>query len=408
LDPWYDRAAAARILGRLAAPGLFAPAELGGARRIGYTASALTPEPGARLTLSQRLYLERFMAPCRPDQVISATHRITWTDSEGIPNTGHYGPSQLGPIVPIVAREAVLALWRGLAANTRLAQAALELSDNDFDVLAATTTDQEPMEIFRIGVEAAGRALTQHALIAHHIPFRDPAVFASRWHRSGMFATVASSWYWELQASTHRRGMIPVALERDSGPRVRYTAASVELLAAMKRRTVDDAHETMRRAMTEEGLTAAQAVRKYHTDLDLISRQYALLEPGTQPRCLALTPNAEAGRRVTVLSTAADALVRAFLRLLDLVEIRQVPAVAPAEDPTVTDADRRFHVPDMNCKHCRTTIAAVLESHGVEVADINLVTKEIVAQFDTLRSRDTAFGAIRDAGYTVIGDGGPA
>jgi copper chaperone CopZ len=408
LDPQYDRSAAARILGTLAASGLFAATELGAARRIGYTASALTPEPGARLTLSQRLYLERFMAPCGPDHITSATHRMTWTDSEGIPNTGHYGPSELGPIVPIAAREAVLALWRGLAANTRLAQAALELSDDDLDVLAATTTDQEPMEIFRIGVEAAGRALTQHALIAHHTSFRTPAVFASQWHRSGMFATVASSWYWELQASTYRRGMIPVALERDSDIRMRYTAQSGELLAAMKRRTIDDAHETMRRAMTVEGLTAAQAVRKYHTDLDLISRQYALLEPGTQPRCLALTPNTEAGRRVTVLSMAADALVAAFLRLLDLVEIRQVPAVSPAEDGTITDADRRFHVPDMNCKHCRITIAAVLESHGVEVADINLVTKQVVAQFDTLGIRETAFAAIRDAGYTVIGDGGPA
>lgn len=415
-DRDYDRVAASRVLAELAAPGLFTAGlepgaeAIGGSRRIEYTASAMAAEPGSHLTLSQRMYLERFMQPCRPEQVTSATHRITWTDSDGIPNTGHYGSGPHGPLVPIVVRETVLALWRDLAANARLTDAALDLSDADFATLAATTTDQEPMEIFRIGIEATGRALAQHALVAHHVrpsatgPQDAAARFARAMRGSGLFASVAHTWFWELQASTYRRGMIPAALEQAADGRLRYSADTVAVLAAMKQQTVTDAHETMRRAIEVEGLTAAQAVHKYHTDLDLISKQYALMDPDTQPRCLAWMPNVVDGRRVSVLSMAVDAFVATFVRMLDLVEIAEVPAVEPAADAVAGEADRRFHVPDMNCRHCRVTITAVLESHGVEVADISLVTKQVVARFDTIHQRDNAFAAIRDSGYTVVTD----
>ncbi|NUS42547.1 MAG: heavy-metal-associated domain-containing protein [Mycobacteriaceae bacterium] len=406
-DGHYDRAAASGVLARLAAPGLFAsgaaPADdvLGPPRLIRYVAHPLSPEPGSALTLSQRLYLERFMRPCRPDQITSATHRITWTDSDGVPCTGHYGPSSLGPVVPIAAREALLALWRGLAANTRLGEAALDLSDDDMDVLAATTTDTEPVEIFRIGFEAAARALAQHALLAHRVGHDDPAAFAEALHRSGVFATVAATWYWELQASTFRRGMVPVTLERNGSGVLRYSADTAALLAAMKRTTIAEAQETMRRAVDEEGLSPDRAVRKYHTELDLVAKQYALLDPGTAPRCLALMSHTVDGRLVTVLPTAVEALVSTFTRMLGLVNVEEVAsAAAPAAAESV--GAQTFHVPDMNCKHCRVTITAVLEAEGAEVGDISLVTKQVVARFDTPAQRDAAFAAIRDSGYTVV------
>jgi len=56
----------------------------------------------------------------------------------------------------------------------------------------------------------------------------------------------------------------------------------------------------------------------------------------------------------------------------------------------------------MNCKHCRATISGLLESMGSPVAEIDLVTKRIVAGFPTVSARELAFDAIRDAGYTVV------
>src|SRR5690348_4202823 len=113
----YDRPSASRILGGIAAAGLFgaAPDRPRPAARIPYTSEPLAPEPGSHLTAPQLDYLHSAMRPCRPEQVSSATERIGWTDSAGLANVGHCGPSQLGPVVPIAVREAVLALWERLA-----------------------------------------------------------------------------------------------------------------------------------------------------------------------------------------------------------------------------------------------------------------------------------------------------
>ena len=366
----------------------------------------MAAEPGSHLTLSQRLYLQRFMRPGEPHHVSSATYRITWTDSDGVLNTGHYGPSELGPIVPIVVRETTLALWRDLAANRRLADAVRQLSDADFNVLAATTTDHEPAEIFRIGIEATGRALAQHALIAHHTPHQTASTFAEAMRDSRMFATVAATWFWELQASTYRRGMIPAAMTIAGDGAIGYTVDTVNLLVAMKQQTIDDAQEVMRRATEEEGLTVAQAVQKYHTNLDLVSKQYALMDPDTPPRCLANMANTIDGSRVRILPGVADTFVRVFLRMLDIVDIRVADTADDSDrGPSTGEGEQRFHVPDMNCRHCRVTISAVLESLGVEVVDVNLVNRQVVARFGSIGQRDRAFAAVRDSGYTVIADG---
>jgi len=403
----YDRVGASAVLAELAFPGLFAadggPVEevfLGGARRIGYRLTPLAAAPGSHLTPAQQRYLSSFMKPCPADLVISATHRVTWNDSDGIPNVAHAGPSRLGPAVPIVAREATLALWRALAADDALAARVARLGDDARRVLAATTTDQEPGEIFRIGIEATARALIQHACIAGQTPYRGPAEFARGLRDSGIFAVVASTWYWELQASTFRRGMIPVSFAAGPGGTVRYPAEVSAMLRAMKDATIAQAHAVMTRATSQEGLSTWRAVQKYHHELDVIAKQYALLGQGEQPRCLGQMTHTIDGQRFSVQPGVVAAYVETFAALLDLVEITQIPG---AGDEEITDpAERTFHVPDMNCKHCRATISGLLESMGSPVAEIDLVTKRIVAGFPTVSARELAFDAIRDAGYTVV------
>ena len=113
----YDRVAASGVLASLAFPGLFSRAGavdavfLGGRRRVGYRATPLIAAPGSHLTSAQQGYLTSFMQPCPAGLVTSAIQRVTWNDSDGIPNVAHAGPSSLGVVVPIVARETTLALW---------------------------------------------------------------------------------------------------------------------------------------------------------------------------------------------------------------------------------------------------------------------------------------------------------
>ncbi|RJO73449.1 copper chaperone [Nocardia panacis] len=401
----YDRRGASRVLAALAEPGLFATPKTGGPRRIEYTATALRTEPDSHLTLSQRLYLERFMRPCRAYQVTSATHRLTWTDGDGIPNTGHYRADGLGPLVPIAARETVLALWHALAANTGLTQRIGALGDREHAVLAATTTDHEPLEIFRVGIEAAGRALAQHALLARQTPYRSAAEFASGLRESGIFAAVATRWYWELQASTYRRGMIPVTLATQPDGTVRYTAESVATLRAMKDATIAEAHTVMRRALRVEGLGVAAAIAKYHEDLDLISRQYALLPSSTRPACLAAMPHHLGGAHYSILPAVVDHFVALFVEIAAGCEIVSAPVdFDELSDDSADPDDQIFYVPDMTCKHCVRTITSVLESMGIRVREIDLLSKRVVAEFRSPRNRARAFEAIRDGGYNPVAD----
>lgn len=402
--PHYDRRAASEVLARLAAPGLFAAVETTEPMRITFRATALQHEVGSHLTQSQRMYLERFMRPCRPEQVTSASHRITWTDSAGVPNTGYFRTAGAGPALAVVAREAVLALWRSLA-DAGLGERAASLTAHDHTVLTAITTDRDPHEIFRVGVEAAGRTLVQHGLIADDTPYRGITELAGGLRDSGIFAAVATRWFWELQASTFRRGMIPVRLASQPDGSVRYTAESIATLRAMKDATITDARAVMRRATTEEGLDIEAAVAKYHDDLDLISRQYALLAPGTRPTCLAAAPRTVDGAAVQVLATVVDEFVDVVAALADTVEVVEV-----VEDTTVVELDDSrgddgvFSVPDMSCRHCVRTITALLESMGVPVVEIDLEAKRVVAGIRSPRNRFRVFEALRDGGYNPVDD----
>lgn len=402
-EPRYDRATASRILADLATPGVFGTDIAITPHRIEYSATPLRPEDGERLTLSQRLYLEQFMRPCTPDDVTSATHRITWTDSTGVPCVGHHGPSALGPVVPLAVRETNLVLWAQLAADKRLARDVAALTADDRAVLTGTTTDHEPIEIIRIGIEATGRALAQHSLVA---PGGTPADFARAMLRGGVFQAVATRWYWELQASTFRRGMVPVSLVTQPNGSVRYPATTLDVLRAMKESTIADARAVMLRATTDEGLSVAEAVMRYHDDLDLISRQYALLPPGEQPRCLAQPPHSVSGRRFNLLETVAEHYVGTFAGVVEVLDAVERTAPPDAEGDPEVSGDQTFHVPDMNCKHCQLTIGKVLDSMGIHAHAIDLATKRVTAEFRSTRNRARAMDAVRNAGYTVV-DGVP-
>ncbi|MGV9409386.1 heavy-metal-associated domain-containing protein [Nocardia sp. NPDC003693] len=402
--PRYERRAASRVLAALARPGLFGAAVAPPARHIDYTCTAMATEPGSHLTLSQRLYLERYMRPCRPEQVVSATHRVVWTDSDGVPNTGHYRTGGLGPIVPIAVRETVLALWHALEADTGLAQRISGLSARDHAVLEGTTTDHEPLDIFRVGIEATGRALAQHALLARWTPYRTANEFAVGMRDSSIYGAVATRWYWELQASSYRRGMIAAGFTTQPDGTVRYSLETVATLRAMKDATIEDAHRVMRRATLVEKLSVQEAIAKYHDELDVISRQYALLPPGTRPACLAAMPHQLDGQHYSLLPLVVDKFTELFTAITDRLTVAEVPAHAGAETGELTAEDQVFFVPDMNCKHCVRTITGVLESMGIAVHEIDLLGKRVVAEFRSPRNRHRAFEALRDSGYNPAQD----
>ncbi|WP_432893572.1 heavy-metal-associated domain-containing protein [Kribbella sp. CA-245084] len=374
----YDRAAASRVLAEVAGRAAFGPVGLGGVRRL---EPEVVPLDG-RLTAPQLEYVDQRMRPCPPALVVSAASKVSWRDSGGVANVAHCGP--LGPIVPVVAREATLAIWRAFAGLDAAA-----LTDDDRAVMAATTTDKDPVEILRVGIDTTSRALVQHAYLADQTPYRSAAEFAAGLRDSGIFSVVANTWFWGLQSSTFRRGMIPVRLVAQDDGTVRYAAETVDVLREMKQTAIADAHETLRRATVEEGLTVEEALRKYDVLLGVISRQYALLPAGEQPRCLANM----AVDGVRLLPGVVDTFVETFVQMLELVEIGETG---------MNTADEVFEVPDMTCSHCTNTITGVLEALGVRVAGIDLDTKEVVAAFPSEEVRAQSFEAIRGRGFTVV------
>lgn len=383
----YDRAAAARVLassvGSATLEAAFEEAGLGGVRRV---SPEVQPLDG-QLTALQLEYVHRRMRPCPPASVVSAAAKVSWRDSGGVANVAHCGP--LGPVVPVVAREATLAIWRALAERDGAA-----LTEDERAVMDATTTDKDPVEILRVGIDTTSRALVQHAYLADQTPYRNAADFARGLRDSGIFSVVANTWFWGLQSSTFRRGMIPVRLVTQDDGTVRYAAETVDVLREMKQTAIADAHETLRRATVEEGLTVEEALRKYDVLLGEISRQYALLPAGEQPRCLA---NMSVDG-VRLLPGVVDTFVETFVRLLESVELESVEI----EEAGVNAADEVFEVPDMTCSHCTNTITGVLEALGVRVAGIDLDTKEVVAAFPSDEVRAQSFEAIRGRGYTVV------
>lgn len=162
-----DRAATARLLTEIAFDLFDGQAIAGGAPiRLG-----CHMEPVGNMTDEQSEFLRTRLGDCRPGLVTTATNRVTWTDSAGISNVAYAGA--LGAVVPVVAREATLALWARLSAEQRLADRTASLSDTERALLADVTTDKEPLEILRTGIDAAARVLVQHAYLASLTPYDD-------------------------------------------------------------------------------------------------------------------------------------------------------------------------------------------------------------------------------------------
>ncbi|WP_328997907.1 heavy-metal-associated domain-containing protein [Kribbella sp. NBC_00709] len=397
----YNRSVAARVLADVAGIGPFAPPGqsvaprfFGPGRRISTEMVPLQAVPGGHLTAVQLEYLRSRMRPCLAGQVTSASHAVSWRDSDGVANVAHCGP--LGPVVPVVARETTLVLWRALAANSDLQRAAESLPEDSRTVMAASTTDKDPVEILRVGVDTTARALVQHAYLADSTPFRDAGAFAAGLRDSGIFAVVANTWFWGLQSSTFRRGMVPVRLVTQPDGSVRYAVETTAILRSMKDVAVTEAHETFRRAVSDEGLTVDEALRKYDVLLGVMPRQYAMLPAGEQPRCLA-NMSVDGGR---VLPGVVDTFVRTFVELLDLVRV--TGGQDSEEGWGMETPDEVFEVPDMTCSHCTNTITGVLEALGVQVSSIDPDSKEVVVAFPTAEMRERSFEAIRARGYTVV------
>ncbi|WP_405058530.1 heavy-metal-associated domain-containing protein [Kribbella sp. NBC_01505] len=374
-----DRSEVARILFELAVPGLLQhAAEPAEDRRIEYREEAVARVLGGQLSVAQLEYVTRSMSPCPPYLVTSATHRITWRDSRGIVNVAPTG--LLGAVVPIVAREATLELWARLDADTELSRRTAELPESAIKLLAATTTDRTPVEVFRTGIDAAGRTLVQHAFLAAQTPYGDAAELARGLGESGIFDAVATTWYWGLQASTYRRGMIPASFVTFAG-RVRYSVDTVVALRAMKDAQLAHAQD--------ESLEPLPS-----------SAQYSKLAPGQRPRCLARTPQLYDDGRTSVLTLVAETFVETFIRLLDHIEVATA-VVEHAQPAPITSAEV-FEVPDMTCSHCTRTITKVLGELGVAPPEFDLITKKVVAVFPSEEVRERGFEAIRARGYTVV------
>jgi copper chaperone CopZ len=200
--------------------------------------------------------------------------------------------------------------------------------------------------------------------------------------------------------------MIAAAFDTQPDGTVRYTADTIATLRAMKDATIHDAHTVMRRATTEEGLSVEAAIARYHDELDLISRQYALLPPGARPSCLAAKPHLDDGEENSMLPEVFDRCVELFTQTVSGLDIIETP---DATGDLAGTAGHLFYVPDMNCKHCVRTIGGVLESMQIAVHEIDLISKRVRAEFRSARNRHRAFEALRDSGYNpTLAAPGPA
>ena len=334
--------------------------------RLGYQLAAV-----GNPSTQQSEFLRTRLGDCPPGLVTRATHRVTWTDSAGISNVAYAGA--LGAVVPVVAREATLLLWSRLDADERLAQRAASLSDAEHALLAEVTTDKESLAILRTGVDAAARVLVQHAYLAARMPYDDAAAFATVLRDSGIFTTVAGTWHWGLQASTYRRGLLPVQLIAFGG-RVAYSADTVAALRAMKEARIAAARDLAEHARTTGTALAHTVDHDAHADPSAL--QYGALDESDQPRCLAQAPQVVDGRRVSLVSQVADLFVDTFVRLLDVVELTPTRFESESAMSTTT-----FEVPDMTCQHCINTITKAVAELGVEPPEFDLETKRVVAGF---------------------------
>ena len=136
------------------------------------------------------------------------------------------------------------------------------------------------------GSGATAPALVQHAYLADETPCGNAAEFARgikgfRGLRGGDEHVVLGPAVVDLSP---RRD--PGAAPHAGGQTVRYAAETTSMLRAMKETAIAEVHAFFRRATTEEGLTAEEALRRCGLPARCVS-PVRLVAAGEQPRCLA-------------------------------------------------------------------------------------------------------------------------
>ncbi len=276
--------------------------------------------PGADSTLNQhqaRYYQTYMAAQCPAHMLTTATNRITWRDSAGIVVAAYYrqGTRSFGPSVPILAQETLLVLTRALQ-NQHFQKAATRLTHEERQCLAGTTTDKVPEAIFRIGMDSMRKAIMQHAMLLDETPYTSAVALVQGLIQSGIFLSIGIDNYWELQASTAKRGMVDGHFETVGG-RIRFSRETHETKRAMKRAKMREAREIMSRAVQVEDYSVEGAIQRYARELDQIAEQYARLPEAEYPYCLGMMPHAPTSTTAQP-TRALDVIAPRFLEVFAL------------------------------------------------------------------------------------------
>jgi copper chaperone CopZ len=415
----YDREAAANVLADLTRTAI--PADLGAyyepVPALSYTSRPLAKgEDG--LTTQQRGFLETQMSPeFEKSQVTSADRVMFWKDSVGTTCTGFYaeGDGALGPIIPIAAREVSIVLTRGLQ-NPDF-QAALEaLSEQDQAVLNSTTTDKQPVEIFRVGFTAAERAIAQYALLVHETPYATPQEFVNGLVASGVLRQIANRFPWETQTSTPWRQEVVGHLNTLSTDTVRLDIETTRSLSAMKARYTGEAVKIMHQAILGEGLTREEAFAKYHDQLDIAPATYMQLWEGSEhydgspTRCLGAMAikQPDGSRAESVISFIEPKIAETFARVFADLEISETDSLGLADGVETEMENGRhlttLHAPGISCQHCVNNITHNIlpELMGVELSSVDLDTKVVTVIFDPDKlERSTITNALQANNYLI-------
>jgi copper chaperone CopZ len=391
-----DRRGAAETLGQLAPAIVGEPlAEVPRPQRIEF---ARTPiEVGDNgLTDWQDEYRVAYMQPCPAELLTSAPYRLTWKDSLGVVNQSYFADA-LGPIVPVAAREAELRL----AAQFERAHGSGvldSLSQQERDALAATTTDVDPVKIFKVGADAARKVLTQYALLADSVGQADPVEFAQAVRGSKFFSEVARRNYWELMAATDRRAAVTGSIVVTDQGVIAFDQRSREVLAEMKANTIAQASRVLEDAL-DAGMTEQEAVEKYYREDDEASAQYMRLRDGEVPACIGLAARVP-GTTINAVEFVGDLLVSEFVDQVSLIDLRQVDSIDLVDHLDRPEAD--LLIPSMACMNCVTRIGKILGKTSAHDVEIDLETKVARVRFDSFDELRAAIETLGQS-YAVAG-----
>jgi len=409
----YDRKATAGILGELAESFTDFEPKLGNHQlQIEYTSQTIVLAADG-LTDSQRSFRDNYM-PGFTAPLTSAENTMFWRDSTGLVNTSFYNHSNsggFGPIVPIAAREASIALHAGLESQS-FRSAIESLTDHDNTVLEGSTTDISPEQIFRVALEAAQRQVALYAISKCDPGWEtnDPTFFIDIIRRSDLLRAAAKQYPWELQSSATWRAMAPGSLERQSDGLVRFDEVTALSLSSLKRHNIKSAIEKMRAAVEIEGLTETEAVEKYHRERDEAPETYMRLwQPGRDTTdkltvCPAtMNPGVRADK--TALAEIAPLFLNLTQELIGRIEIQEKIGMNDTVINEVLDDGRTattLHVPGISCQHCKHNIQdLILPSIGLDDIEVDVDNKTVRFTHDNHEAVRRAVGALEENNYKV-------